>query len=99
MGDCLRKKCRSILSKDCPTKGNLDIFGKTILIFSAILAKRGNLNLDLNLDLHGYKIILRTSYIFLAVLVLSTAVIFGFMYARTYLLYYTTRVLLDTKMQ
>ena len=25
---------------------------KEILIFSAILAKRGNLNLDLNLDLH-----------------------------------------------
>ena len=29
---------------------------KAILIFSAILAKRGNLNLDLNLDLHGSKI-------------------------------------------
>ena len=28
---------------------------KAILIFSAILAKRGNLNLDLHLDLHGYK--------------------------------------------
>ena len=29
---------------------------KTILTFSAILAKRGNLNLDLNLDRHGYQI-------------------------------------------
>ena len=35
---------------------------KTILIFSAILAKRGNLNLDLNLDLHGYKIKKSTDY-------------------------------------
>ena len=31
---------------------------KAILIFSAILAKRGNLNLDLNLDLHGYNFFL-----------------------------------------
>ena len=29
---------------------------KAVLIFSAIFAKRGNLNLDLNLDLHAYKI-------------------------------------------
>ena len=35
---------------------------KAILIFSAILAKRGNLNLDLNLDLHGYKIKKSTDY-------------------------------------
>ena len=26
-GDFLRKKCRSNISKDCPTKDNLDIFG------------------------------------------------------------------------
>ena len=43
IGDCLRKQCRSILEKGCPKKGNLDIF--------AILAMRGNLNLDLHLDL------------------------------------------------
>ena len=27
VGDCLRKQCRSILEKDCPKKGNLDLFG------------------------------------------------------------------------
>lgn len=26
MGDCLRKRCRSVLENGCPRKGNLDIF-------------------------------------------------------------------------
>ena len=43
VGDSLRKQCRSILGKDCPKKA--------ILAFPAILSKRGNLNLDLSLDL------------------------------------------------
>ena len=34
--------------KDCPTKVNLDFVGNNV-------GKRGNLNLDLNVDLHGSK--------------------------------------------
>ena len=49
---------------------------KAILIFSAILAKRGNLNPDLNLDLHGSKKI--------AVLMLAPVFIVVLMYSRTY---------------
>ena len=40
-GDCFRIQRRSIIEKHCPKKSNLN------LTFSAVLAKRGNLNLDL----------------------------------------------------
>ena len=48
---------------------------KAILIFSAILTKRDNLNLDLNLDLHGSKI--------LAVLILARLLFVLMLYTRT----------------
>ena len=63
---------------------------KATLYFSAILAKKGKLNLDLNLDLHGSKnlAVLMWAPVFFFVLTL---------YARTWLLYYTTCMLLGAK--